>query len=73
VPQRRSRAFNDSGRRRHLTPRRTGAGLECILQAGAQPISWVSLACELERNWSGTDTVADVVNIILTSRLLKGI
>jgi hypothetical protein len=71
VPQRRSRAFNDSGRRRHLTPRRTGAGLERILQAGAQPISWVSLACEL-RGWARTDTVADVVNIILTSRLLKG-
>jgi len=71
VPQRRSRAFNDSGRPRHLTPRRTGAGLERILQAGAQPISWVSLACEL-RGWARTDTVADVVNIILTSRLLKG-
>lgn len=71
MPQRRSRAFNDSGRRRHLTPRRTGAGLERILQAGAQPISWVSLACEL-RGWARTDTVADVVNIILTSRLLKG-
>jgi hypothetical protein len=41
------------------------------VQAGAQPISWVSLACEL-RGWARTDTVADVVNIILTSRLLKG-
>jgi hypothetical protein len=48
------------------------AGLERIVQAGAQPISWVSLACELQRDWSRTDTVA-VVNIILTSRLLKGI
>ena len=48
------------------------AGLERIVQAGAQPISWVSLACEL-RGWARTDTVADVVNIILTSRLLKGI
>jgi len=49
------------------------AGLERITQAGAQPISWVSLACELQRDWSRTDTVADVVDIVLTSRLLKGV
>jgi nicotinamidase-related amidase len=49
------------------------AGLERIAQAGAQPISWVSLACELQRDWARTDTVADVVDIVLTSRLLKGL
>ena len=49
------------------------AGLERIVQAGAQPISWVSLACELQRDWARTDTVADVVDIVLTSRLLKGL
>jgi nicotinamidase-related amidase len=49
------------------------AGLERITQAGAQPITWVSLACELQRDWSRTDTVADVVDIVLTSRLLKGV
>jgi nicotinamidase-related amidase len=49
------------------------AGLERIVQAGAQPIGWVSLACELQRDWARTDTVADVVDIVLTSRLLKGI
>jgi len=27
------------------------SGLERIVQAGAQPISWVSLACELQRDW----------------------
>jgi nicotinamidase-related amidase len=47
------------------------AGLERIVQAGAQPISWVSLACELQRDWARTDTVPDVVDIVLTSRLLK--
>src|SRR6201995_3872578 len=46
-------------------------GLERIVQAGAQPISWVSLACELQRDWSRVETVADVVDIVLTTRLLK--
>ena len=49
------------------------AGLERIVQAGAQPISWVSLACELQRDWARTATVPAVVDIVLTSRLLKGI
>ena len=46
------------------------AGLERMTQAGAQPISWVSLACELQRDWARFDTVADVVDIVLTTRLL---
>jgi nicotinamidase-related amidase len=46
------------------------AGLERMAQAGAQPISWVSLACELQRDWARFDTVADVVDIVLTTRLL---
>jgi nicotinamidase-related amidase len=49
------------------------AGLERIVQAGAQPISWVSLACELQRDWARTKTVPAVVDIVLTSRLLKGV
>ena len=49
------------------------AGLARIFQAGAQPISWVSLACELQRDWARTETVADVVDIVLTSRLMKGL
>jgi nicotinamidase-related amidase len=47
------------------------AGLERIVQAGAQPISWVSLACELQRDWARAETVPDVVDIVLTTRLLK--
>jgi nicotinamidase-related amidase len=46
------------------------AGLERVIQAGAQPISWVSLACELQRDWVRFATVADVVDIVLTTRLL---
>jgi nicotinamidase-related amidase len=49
------------------------AGLERIVQAGAQPISWMSLACELQRDWARTDTVPQVVDIVLTSRLEKGL
>lgn len=49
------------------------AGLERIVQAGAQPISWVSLACELQRDWARVETVPGVVDLVLTSRLLKGL
>jgi nicotinamidase-related amidase len=47
------------------------AGLERVVQAGGQPVSWVSLACELQRDWARQDTVADVVEIVLTDRLRK--
>ena len=53
------------------SPEAHRAGLERIVQAGAQPISWVSLACELQRDWARIDTVPDVVDIVLTTRLLK--
>jgi nicotinamidase-related amidase len=46
------------------------AGLERIVRAGAQPIGWVSLACELQRDWARFDTVSDVVDIVLSTRLL---
>jgi nicotinamidase-related amidase len=49
------------------------AGLQRVAQAGAQPISWVSLACEWQRDWARVGTVPRVVDIVLTSRLLKGI
>ena len=46
------------------------AGLERVIQAGATPISWVSLACELQRDWARIETVPAVVQIVLTERLL---
>ncbi len=55
------------------SPEAHRAGLERIVQAGAQPISWVSLACELQRDWARLETVPDVVDIVLTSRLLAGV
>jgi nicotinamidase-related amidase len=47
------------------------AGLERVTQAGGHPVSWVSLACELQRDWARQDTVEDVIRIVLTERLLK--
>ena len=55
------------------SPEAHRAGLERIVQAGAQPISWVTLACELQRDWARVDTVPQVVDLVLTSRLHPGI
>src|SRR5260221_14664568 len=49
------------------------AGLERIVQAGAQPIGWGSLAGELQRDLARTKTVPAAIDILLTSRLLKGL
>jgi nicotinamidase-related amidase len=48
------------------------AGLERVIQAGASPVTWVALAVELQRDWAREETVADVIQIVLTDRLLKG-
>jgi nicotinamidase-related amidase len=53
------------------SPEAHRAGLERTVQAGAKPISWVSLACELQRDWARVASVPDVVDIVLTTRLLK--
>jgi nicotinamidase-related amidase len=47
------------------------AGIERTVHAGGQPISWVSLACELQRDWNREETVPGIVEIVLTERLLK--
>jgi nicotinamidase-related amidase len=47
------------------------AGLERVTQAGAQPISWVSLAGELQRDWARVETVPGIVEIVFTDRLSK--
>jgi nicotinamidase-related amidase len=53
------------------SPEAHRAGLDRVVQAGGQPVSWVSLACELQRDWARQDTVAAIVEIVLTDRLLK--
>jgi len=47
------------------------AGIQRVVQAGAQPIGWVSLAVELQRDWAREESVNDVIEIVLTDRLLK--
>jgi isochorismate hydrolase len=47
------------------------ARLEHVVQAGARPTSWVALAVELQRDWARLETVQEVVQIVLTERLLK--
>jgi len=46
-------------------------GIERVVQAGAQPVTWVALAVELQRDWAREETVADIIEIVLTERLLK--
>jgi hypothetical protein len=47
------------------------AGLERVVQAGGQPISWVSLGCELQRDSNRQATVPAIVEIVLTERQTK--
>ena len=47
------------------------AGLERVVQAGGQPITWVSLACELQRDWGRQDTADAIAEIVLAERLWK--
>jgi nicotinamidase-related amidase len=53
------------------SPEAHRAGLDRVVQVGGQPISWVSLACELQRDWARQETVPAIVEIVLTDRLLK--
>jgi nicotinamidase-related amidase len=47
------------------------AGIERVVEAGGVPIGWVALACELQRDWNRLETVPQIVEIVLTERLLK--
>jgi nicotinamidase-related amidase len=53
------------------SPEAHRAGLDRVIQAGGQPISWVSLAVELQRDWARQDTVQAIIEIVLTDRLSK--
>jgi nicotinamidase-related amidase len=47
------------------------AALERVVQSGGKPISWVSLGCELQRDWAREETVPGMVEIVLTERPLQ--
>jgi len=46
-------------------------GVERVVQSGAKPITWIPLPVELQRDWAREEKVADVVEIVLTERLLR--
>lgn len=39
------------------------AGIQRIVQAGAQPVSWIGVLCELQRDWARESTTAGMVEI----------
>jgi nicotinamidase-related amidase len=43
------------------------AALERLVQAGAQPISWVSLAGELQRDWARTTTIGPIAEMVVSA------
>jgi nicotinamidase-related amidase len=47
------------------------AGIDRTVQAGGQPIGWVSFACELQRDWARVETVPQIVEIVINERLTK--
>ena len=43
------------------------AGLARIVQAGARPITWIQLACELQRDWLRAGTAPEFARIVFSS------
>lgn len=43
------------------------AGLDRVVQAGAKPVSWIQVACELQRDWNRKDTAQGFAEIVLRS------
>ena len=42
------------------------AALERVVRAGAQPISWVQLLCELQRDWARTETASQFAEVVFS-------
>lgn len=43
------------------------AGIDRIVQAGGKPVSWIQVACELQRDWNRKDTAQGFAEIVLRS------
>ncbi len=52
------------------SPESHRVGLDRVIQAGGQPVTWVSLAGELLRDWARPEAAA-VAEIVVTDRLAK--
>jgi nicotinamidase-related amidase len=46
------------------SPEAHRAGLERIINAGAQPVSWIQVACEMQRDWKRSESVAGFSEIV---------
>jgi len=53
------------------SPEAHRASLDRVIQA-AEPASWVSLAVELQRDWARQNTVAAIIEIVLTRPPAEG-
>jgi len=47
------------------------AGLERVVQAGAKPISWVQLLCELQRDWKRKETASEFARLLFSGEGLS--
>jgi len=45
------------------------AALERIIAAGAKPVTWVQVICELQRDWNRTETVKPFAEILFDPRV----
>lgn len=43
------------------------AGLDRVVQAGGRPVSWIQVACELQRDWNRKATAEGFAEIVLRS------
>ena len=62
-----SNAIRDALADHLITPQ----NLERVVQSGGKPIGWVSLGCELQRDWTREETVSGIMEIVLTEPLLQ--
>lgn len=53
------------------SPEAHRAAVERVVQAGARPTSWVGLAGELQRDWGRTETIPQLVEIVINERIAK--
>jgi len=49
------------------------AALERIIRAGGQPVSWVQVLCELQRDWARKETVPSFVDIFIETGGTAGV
>ncbi len=42
-------------------------GIDRVVQAGGKPVSWIQVACELQRDWNRAETAQGFAEIVLRS------